>query len=246
MKNVNAVILAAGKGTRMPKAEIPKVLYELDNKPMIEYIVDNLISIGIKKPIVVVGYQAEKIKKFLGGRAQYALQKEQLGTGHATKAAEGLLKGKKGTALVIYGDMPLWSEETYKSLIKKQIKDKAEVVMTSIELPKEYAYGRVIRDREGKISGVIEEKDCSPEELRVKEKNAGLYAFDNVWLFENLVRLQSNNVQHEYYLTDMIGLAVNQGKKVETVWAKNPEEGMGVNTLEDYKAVQRTASLLNY
>lgn len=239
MENVNAVILAAGKGTRMPKKEIPKVLYELDGKPMIEYIVDNLIYIGIKRPIVVVGYQAKKIKKVLGKRAQYTLQKEQLGTGHATKAAEDLLKGKKGTTLVVYGDMPLWSKKTYKSLIEKQKKDKAEVVMTSIELPKEYAYGRVIRDAKGKIKGVIEEKDCNTQELKIKEKNAGLYAFDNLWLFENLQRLQSNNAQHEYYLTDMIGLAVNQGKKVETVLAKNPEEGMGVNTLEDYKAVKR-------
>jgi len=223
----------------MRGAEIPKVLYKLEGRPMIEIIVENLYEIGIEKPIVVVGYKKEMVNRVLGKRVRYARQKKQLGTGHAVKAAEKLLKGKEGTTLVVYGDMPLWSKKTYRTIEEKQKITKAEIVITSIELSEEFKYGRVIRSKDGKIRGVVEERDCTFSQLKIKEKNAGLYAFDNFWLFNNLSKLKNKNTAGEYYLTDMISLAVKQGKKVEAIWAKNKKEGMGVNTLEDYQAVKR-------
>jgi bifunctional UDP-N-acetylglucosamine pyrophosphorylase/glucosamine-1-phosphate N-acetyltransferase len=240
MEKINVVILGAGKGTRMPESEIPKVMYKLRGKPMIQYLVEKSRKLGIK-PIVVIGYRGEVIKKAIGSSANYVWQRARKGTGHAARMTEKLLKGEPGATIVLYGDMPLWSVNTLKQLIKAYEQSGATVVLVTVELPVEFTYGRIIRDKKGKILGIIEEKDCTAAQLRIKEKNSGLYIFNNQWLWENLPKIKNNNRQKEFYLTDLIEIAIKEGEPVETIEVANPKEAMGVNTLQDYKAIQRVA-----
>lgn len=232
------VILAAGKGSRMPDREIPKVLYKLDGRPMIEYLIDSFKEAGIKKPIVVVGYKKEMVKEVLKDEVEYAYQKEQLGTGDAVKAAKDRLGDKEGVILIAYGDMPLWSSKTIKKLFNKQKKTDACLTMATVELPDSFAYGRIIRDKQGNLEEIVEEKDCSNKQLKIKEKNPGLYLAKVNWLFNALGKIKPDNAQNEYYLTDIIEIAVNEGRKIETIEVENKEEAMGVNTKEDYEAVK--------
>ncbi len=232
------IILAAGKGSRMPDSEIPKVLYKLDGRVMIKYLIESFNEAGIKKPIVVVGYKKQMVKKVLGDTVEYVCQKKQLGTGDAVKAAHSKLEDKGGVVLIAYGDMPLWSSRTIKKLFDKQKKTDVCLTMATVKLPDSFAYGRIIRDDRNNLKEVVEEKDCSKKQLKIKEKNPGLYLAKIGWLFNALKKIKPNNAQNEYYLTDIIEIAVNEGKKIETIEVKNKEEAMGVNTKEDYEAVK--------
>jgi len=234
------IILAAGKGTRMPKSEIPKVLYQLKGRPMIEYLVGSFKEAGIERPILVVGYKQETVKDLFGDRVEYVIQKRQLGTGHAVMAARDRFKGRQTDSLLIaYGDMPLWSPETIERIFAKKKQTGATLVLATVNLPENFAYGRIIRDQKGRLQAIVEEKDCSRGELKIKEKNPGLYLVDINWLFRALRKIRPNNTQGEYYLTDIVGLAVKEGRPVETIEIKNKREAMGVNTKEDYQAIQR-------
>ncbi len=235
------IILAAGKGTRMPNNEIPKVMYKLKGRPMVEYLVKSLKKAGVERPILVVGYRQELLRDLFEDSVDYVVQDRQLGTGHAVIAAEEKLKNKSGSVLIAYGDMPLWSPRTIEKLFQKQEETEATLVLATLELPKAFDYGRIIRDREGKIIANVEAKDCTPKQLKIKEKNPSLYLVDIDWLFRVLKKVKTDNVQGEYYLTDIIAIAVEEGQRVETVNIKDKREAMGVNTKEDYQAIQRAA-----
>jgi len=242
-KNIFGIILAAGKGTRIDAKDgtesIPKVMIKLGGKPLAYYCVKTIQKAGITKPILVVGYQKEKVERFFGSQVDYIEQKEQLGTGHAVAAAAKKLAGKDGVTVVMYGDMPFFKPETIKKVIAQQIKTQAPVVITIADVPEQFMFGRVVRDRSGKIAKIVEAKDCSPEEYQIKETNVSLYAFDNQWLFENLPKLKNQNVKKEYYLTDLIEIVIGQGLSVEGITTLRWQESLGINTWKDYQAAEK-------
>ena len=222
-----SIILAAGKSTRM-KSALPKVLHDLGGKKMVEYPLDILTSLSDVKPVVVVGYEAETVQKVIGDRAQYALQEPQLGTAHAVLQAKPLLDGKVDTILVTYADMPLISQFTYQQILETHQTHQA--VMTLLTLHSETArgFGRLVRDENGNPQAIIEEAVATPHQLAIQELNVGVYCFSAEWLWEALPRI-SISPKGEYFLTDLLSLAVTDKKMVKTVSLADAEEAIGIN-----------------
>jgi bifunctional UDP-N-acetylglucosamine pyrophosphorylase / glucosamine-1-phosphate N-acetyltransferase len=203
-------------------------------------LVDSFKEAGIAKPILVVGYKKELITDYFGDEVNYAIQDKQLGTGHAVMAAEEFFKGRSVPVLIAYGDMPLWSKKTIEEMFDRFESTDSKFVLATVKLSDKYPYGRIIRDKEsGELVKIVEEKDCSPSQLRIEEKNPGLYLVESNWLFEALRKVDSNNAQNEYYLTDIIEIAVEEGLKIETIEIEDTKEAMGVNTGKDYQAVKK-------
>ena len=212
--NKCAIILAAGEGKRM-KSNLPKVLHKVCGKEMINHVIDNINRAGIEDINVVVGKSSEEVKKATEDKkVSYSLQKEQLGTGHAVMCAEEFLKGKSGTVAIFVGDGPLITDEMVKSLFDFHEKGeyKATVITSFLENPSKY--GRIIRNKNGEVEKIVEFKDCTEEEKNIKEINAGMYCFDIQCLLDNLNKLNNDNAQKEYYLTDVIEIFKKQGNKV--------------------------------
>ncbi len=227
-RNIRAVILAGGRGKRM-KSDLPKVLHDLHGKSMIRHAVSNVREAGIGDVIVVVGYRGDLVMEHLGDEVRFALQEQQLGTGHAVQQASTLLEGETGSVVICYGDMPLLNPATIRSLIDAQSRPGVDGAMITITLENPPDFGRVIRDDHGRVRAVVEVKDASPEQLRVKEVNVGVYCFDAEALRWALPRLRNDNAQGEYYLTDVIQILAEDGRRVETVEAANLEETLGIN-----------------
>lgn len=238
-----AIILGAGKGTRMNKGNaspIPKVMFEMAGEPVIRHSVDAIKNVGIKKIMVVVGYKKEMVEDYLGDEVEYAEQAEQLGTGHAAMMAEKNLKGKAEALIIFYGDNPLYRPESIQKLISLYEKEKPTVAMLTVVFddPMFWAFGRIVRDKNGNVISITEQKDCTPEQLKIKESNPGFYIFDANWFWENCCKLHNENTQKEYYLTDMIGLAKEQGKKIVATPVFSEHEALGINTLEQLKQAE--------
>jgi len=234
---IAAVILAAGKGTRMGSvegSEIPKVMFKAHEKPLIRYSVENVRSAGVERVVLVVGYKQEIVREYFGNEVEYAVQEEQLGTGHAAMMARPVLENKVDAVIVCYGDMPLYKSETIKALLDKFESDRPVLAMLTVDFhdPNFWAYGRIIRDEDGYVVANVEQKDCTEEQKAIKECNPSFYIFDANWLWENFDKLRTDNAQHEYYLTDMIKIASDQGKKIIAVKVSGEEEVLGVNTPE--------------
>lgn len=245
-----AVILGAGKGTRMNEGQassIPKVMFEANGQPLIRHAVDLIKSVGIDQIVVVVGYKKEMIMDFLGDEVEYAEQAEQLGTGHAVQMAESLLKGKAESIIVFYGDHTLWKIETVKRLIVSFEDQRPTIAMLSVtfEDPNFWAFGRIIRSENGDVCGSIEQKDCTDEQRQIKECNPCFYIFDAKWLWENIFSLQNENAQKEYYLTDLVALAVEQNKKIIAVKVSEETEALGINTPEQLKEAEAVLKTRN-
>lgn len=224
-----AIILAAGEGKRM-KSSTPKVLHKVCGKEMINHVIDNIRKGGINEVDVVVGKGAEKVVSGTEDRkVQYSVQNEQLGTGHAVMCAQEFLNGKKGTVSIFVGDGPLITEETVKRLTSyHESNECSATVLTSI-MENPLKYGRIIRDTKGEVEKIVEFKDCNDEEVKVKEINSGMYCFDIESLLNTLGKLNNNNNQGEYYLTDVIEILKNEGKKVGAV-AVDVDEITAVNS----------------
>lgn len=240
--DATAVILAAGKGTRM-KSSLPKVLHSICGKPLLAYVVDSAFQAGVESCVVVKGHEAKQVRESLLGRYQakeadsgesvdarirFALQKEQRGTGDAVAAAAKLLSGGARNVLVLSGDVPLVQADTLKKLLSLREERKAPVVLASIELENPTGYGRLLRNESGQVQGIVEEKDASETQRTIREVNAGIYCFERNFLLENLPRLSPKNAQGEYYLTDLVALAAAQGLPVLSVNTA-AEEAEGVN-----------------
>lgn len=242
--NTRVVILAAGKGKRMGM-DIPKALVPISGRPMIDYLVDSVVASGVdSRPIVVIGHGGEVIKEHLGERCEYALQREQLGTGHALQSAL-LQLSEASYVIVLYGDHALISPETIKKLTETCAASDSPVTLMVIKAPDFegwrvvfFDYGRIIRNARGEVERIIERKDASEEELKIKEVNPGYYCFRLDWLKDNIGKLENNNAQGEFYLTDLIGLAMSQGVPVKTIEVDNPLEGLGVNTVEQLRMAE--------
>lgn len=226
--NIFSVVLAAGLGKRM-KSKLYKVLHPVCGKPMVGHVTDVLEKLDSSRNVVIVGHGAEAVKQYLGERAEYVLQKEQLGTGHAVLQAKELLQNEDGITIVICGDTPLVKEETLRNMIGlHEAKNAAGTVLTA-ELPNPFGYGRIVRNEEGHVTGIVEQKDCSEAQARIREINTGTYCFDNRKLFEALAKITNNNAQNEYYLTDVIGILREEGETVLAYCTDDSSEAIGVN-----------------
>ncbi|MDR0921025.1 MAG: bifunctional UDP-N-acetylglucosamine diphosphorylase/glucosamine-1-phosphate N-acetyltransferase GlmU [Lactobacillales bacterium] len=228
MENRYAIILAAGKGTRM-KSKLYKVLHEVAGKPMVEHVLTQVEKTHPDEIVTIVGHGAEAVEAQLGDRSKYALQAEQLGTGHAVLQAKDFLAGKSGTTLVISGDTPLLTWETLQNLFEYHASRHSSATVLTAEAPDPTGYGRIIRDHLGIVEKIVEQKDATAEEARITEINTGTYAFDNKLLFESLEKIDTNNAQGEYYLTDIIEILKNDDKTVGAFRMDSFDESLGVN-----------------
>jgi len=228
MTDIRAVVLAAGKGTRM-NSEEPKCAHYIIDKTMIEYVIDSLNGAKITDIITVVGYKREVIQSILKDRCRYVVQDEQLGTAHAVLMAEPLLKDKEGITLIAIGDMPFVSKTTYSNLIAAHIQENADLTILTTEHPNPYGYGRIIRNENDEILEIVEEKDCTKAQRSIQEINASVYAVDNKKLFAAIKEIKSNNNQKEYYLTDIVKIFKEKGYKVFGYKASDYKEISGIN-----------------
>lgn len=238
---IYGVVLAAGYGKRM-KSKLYKVLHPVCGKPMIGHVVETLENVQVDRNVVVIGHGADAVRAYLGDRVEYALQEQQLGTGHAVGVAAPLLSDEEGTTIVICGDTPLVSAGSLDAMIRKHIdSDAACTIMTAV-LPDPTGYGRVIRGADGKVDRIVEHRDADPNELEVREINTGTYIFDNRKLFESLQKVSNDNAQGEYYLTDVIGILTAAGETIEGWILEDRDESIGVNdriALAEAEAIMR-------
>ena len=245
-KGVQIIILAAGKSKRM-NSDDPKALAVLRGKPFLAHILDTVASLNLPlKPVIVVGHKKERIFEVLGTSHNYAHQEQQLGTGHAVLSAKGNLNESHKTIVVLSTDQPLVSKETIENLIKNHQDKKAIITIATVKLPDFenwhqglFHFGRIIRDANNEIEKIVEYKDASEEERELTEVNPAIYAFDSTWLFENIEKIKNENAQQEYYLTDLLHLAHEQGKKIEAVPVANILEGLQPNTKEELEVLER-------
>ena len=223
-----AIILAAGKGTRM-KSDLPKVLHKVAGISMLEHVFRSVNAINPEKTVTVIGHKAELVEQVLAGHTDFVRQTEQLGTGHAVMMAEPVLENLTGQTLVIAGDTPLITGESLKNLIDFHINHKNVATILTAEADNPFGYGRIVRNQHGEVLKIVEQKDASDFEQQIKEINTGTYVFDNARLFEALKNINTNNAQGEYYITDVIGIFRENGEKVGAYTLKDFDESLGVN-----------------
>jgi bifunctional UDP-N-acetylglucosamine pyrophosphorylase/glucosamine-1-phosphate N-acetyltransferase len=249
MDKVQVVILAAGKGKRM-MSEDPKALSMLKGKPFLGHILETVQSLHLPlHPVVVVGYKKERIFEVIGEDKNYAHQEEQLGTGHAVMITKEHLHELAQNILVLYADQPLVSKETIQKLINKHLATNATLTMATLKLSdfsdwKKVFYtnfSRIVRDAEGRILKSVEVKDASEAEKEIKEINPCYFVFKAQWLWEKLRVLKNENAQKEYYLTDLVKMAVDEKENIESVDIKNPIEALGANSKEELEMLERLA-----
>jgi bifunctional UDP-N-acetylglucosamine pyrophosphorylase/glucosamine-1-phosphate N-acetyltransferase len=234
-----AVILAAGKGTRM-KSNLPKALHLISGQPMVVYVLEALSPLKIGEVYVVVGHRAELVKKSINHqKLKFVEQKEQLGTGHALLQTKKYLANKKGDVLVLSGDTPLITPATLRALLETHKESNAAATVLTAVMPDPVGYGRIIRGSKGTIIKIVEEKDASFEEKKIKEVNTGTYCFNITELFDALKALRTDNSQKEYYLTDVIEIMKEKKLPVYACQAPDYQETQGVNTREDLAKVTK-------
>lgn len=231
----SAIVLAAGKGTRM-KSVLNKVMHPVLNKPMIGHIISTLKKCDVENIVVVVGHGAESIKDYLKDDVQYALQSPQLGTGHAVMQASAL-EAVDGDTIILCGDGPLIQPETIEKAFEAN-KDSALTVLTAV-LDDGANYGRIVRNASGHVERIVEAKDCSEAQLDIKEINTGIFCFKNKLLFEGLKEIGNDNAQNEYYLTDLVEIFHKKQYVVNAMIVEDPEETMGVNDRVDLAKAQQ-------
>lgn len=226
--NIMAIVMAAGKGTRM-KSKKSKLVQKIYGKEIVKRAVENAKNAGVNDIVAVVGYQKEEVMAVLGDAVKYAFQEDMLGTGHAVLQAKQYLQGKKGRVLVLNGDVPLLRPETLNKLLEKSIENKEYATLLTAIYDNPYGYGRIIRDEGGSVSAIVEEKDTTEDQKEIKEINAGIYCFDIEELLAALDELKPNNAQGEYYITDVIGIMNKKGLKTGAVVVEDNTEILGVN-----------------
>ena len=229
MLDLVTVILAAGKGTRM-KSKLPKVLHKAAGKPMLQHVLDAAKGAGAKRNIVVVGFGGEQVKEAMGDQAEFVVQAEQLGTGHAVRQAEPLLKDEQGTVVVLCGDTPLVTSDLIAKLYEGHKAAGAKATVLTAIMPDATGYGRIIRTAEGDVARIVEQKDATEAERQVKEVNSGIYCFECQDLFAALEGVGCDNAQGEYYLPDVLGILREQGEKIWAVAADDYESTLGINS----------------
>ena len=232
-KEVNAIILAAGKGTRM-KSDLLKVLHKVAGKPVISYVINTVKNCNAK-PFLVVGHQKEKlIQELQNNSLTYVTQEQQLGTGHAVKQVIPHLNTKtESITLILAGDCPLISESTINHLIKYHSENNLAATILTTNMQDPTGYGRIVRNSNNQVEAIKEHKDCDSKERKITEINSGVYAFDTKLLTKFITEIATNNAQAEYYLTDIIEILKNKDYKVDATVIDNSDEVIGINTRED-------------
>lgn len=227
-KDMMAIVMAAGKGTRM-KSKKSKLVQKIYGKEIVKRAVENAKKAGVSNVIAIVGYMKEEVMAVLGDEVNYAVQEQMLGTGHAVMQATKYLEGKKGKVLVLNGDVPLLRPETLNRLLNKSIENKESATLLTAIYDNPTGYGRIVRDEGGNVKAIVEEKDTNDEQKQIKEINAGIYCFDIEALLEALKEITPSNAQGEYYLTDVIGIMNSKGLKTGAVIVEDNTEILGVN-----------------
>ena len=235
MNELEVIILAAGLGTRM-KSRTVKVLHRAAGRPLIDYVIDLACEICDTPPVVVVGHQREAVQEHVGDRARYAVQEQQLGTGHAVMQAIDQISAKE--VLILSADVPLTQPETLQRLIEEHRRSGNELTLLTMNLDDPAQYGRIIRDKSGAVEKIVEAKDADEQQRKVREVNAGIYVLDGEHLAGNLRRLSTDNAQGEYYLTDLIGMLRKGGKRVGALIVDDPLEAVGVNSRAELANVE--------
>jgi bifunctional UDP-N-acetylglucosamine pyrophosphorylase/glucosamine-1-phosphate N-acetyltransferase len=236
------VVLAAGKGKRMD-SHLPKVLLRLRGKPLVEYVIDAAKQVGSKRIILVVGHKWKQAKSSLKHLdVEFVVQKEQLGTGHAVLQTKELLSDFKGDILILCGDVPLLRADTLKKLLSEHRDRKAAATVLTAIFEDPSGYGRVVRNQSGQVQKIVEDKDASAEEKRVREINSGTFCFDRTALFSVLDRVTNENEQGEYYLTDTVKLLLDQKRMVWAVVAEDPSETVGINSNQELQKAEEILS----
>lgn len=234
-----AVVLAAGKGTRM-KSDLPKVLCEALERPLIQYVIDCLAAAGICRTIVVIGYRGQDVRQTLAQQAglEFVEQTEQLGTGHAVSVCRDRLAGHVGPVLVVTGDSPLIQAASVKRLLAEYRSGHPACILGTLHKPDPDGLGRIVRDEAGRFLGIVEQKDATPEQLEITEVNMSTYVFHGPDLLDSLNELSTDNRQQEYYLTDCPGILRAKGKDVRALAVLQPCEALSVNTVEELAVVE--------
>lgn len=235
---VMTIIMAAGKGTRM-KSNKSKLVHEIYGKPLVRRVVELAEKIGSSEIVAVVGHLREQVQEVLGDSVKYAYQDELLGTGHAVMQARKYLEGKKGKVVILYGDVPIIRPETLQNLISKSIKNKEYATLLTAKYENPTGYGRIIRDEGGNIKAIVEEKDADEEQKKIKEINSGIYCFDIEELLKALRKVNNDNAQGEYYLTDVIKIMNDDGLKTGAVIVEDNTEILGVNDRSQLELLTR-------
>ena len=236
---MKSIVMAAGKGTRLQseKFNLPKVLREADGKALIDHVLSNIPFIKKDDTVIIAGYMKEKVIEHLGEEYKFAIQEEQLGTGHAVMMAEEELRDYKGNVIVLSGDMPLISKTTYENIVTFHQENNCDCTVLTCVTEKKLPFGRIIKENDF-VKNIVEEKDCTEEQKKIKELNAGVYVFDCEKLFENLKNIKNTNAQKEYYLTDVPKLMAEKGLRVMSFPIFDEIEITGVNTQEDLEYVE--------
>ncbi len=237
MPEVRCVVLAAGQGTRM-KSELPKALHPLAGRPMVDWVVRAAEAATGRKPLVVVGYRRELVQAELGDRADFAIQEEQRGTGHAVATAVSALGGFRGTLVILPCDAPLISPATLTAFIEAHERSGAGATMLTALVDDPFGYGRVLRAPDGHLQAVVEDRDATPEQKAIREVNTSIYCFDSQALGEALPRLRNENAQQEYYLPDVLELIRAAGRGVEAHLTDDPDEVAGINSRRQLAQVE--------
>jgi UDP-N-acetylglucosamine diphosphorylase/glucosamine-1-phosphate N-acetyltransferase len=239
-KKIKAVVLAAGKGTRLQTegCDLPKVMREALGKPLLYHVLNEINFLGQDNIIIVVGYQKDKVINAFPSY-HYVEQKEQLGTGHAVMSAREKISGFDGSVLICYGDMPLIREETYRALIDAHFANSDDCTILAGTSNEDLPYGRIVRDTFGNFQRVVEDRDCTQDEKKIKELNVGVYAIKAEKLLPALSELKNSNSQGEYYLTDIPAIFLEKGYKVGLLSREMNEEIIGVNTVEQLQQVEK-------
>jgi bifunctional UDP-N-acetylglucosamine pyrophosphorylase/glucosamine-1-phosphate N-acetyltransferase/UDP-N-acetylglucosamine pyrophosphorylase len=235
-----AVVLAAGKGTRM-KSDLPKVLLSVAGRPMIEYVLDALAAGGVERIVVVIGYRGELVRERLANRAniQFVEQPEQLGTGHAVMVTRGALAKHEGPVVVVTGDSPLMQSTSIAALLAEFARTRPACLLGTAHREDPTGLGRIVRGASGKFQAIVEERDATPEQRNISEVNMSTYVFDRRELFGALERVGRRNAQGEYYLTDCPGILRAEGKLVEALAVLQPCEALSINTVDELAIAER-------
>lgn len=224
-----AIILAAGKGTRM-RSKYPKVLHKVGGKPMLQHVIDAAVTAGCQQKVVIVGHEAQLVEAMVGTQGKIALQAEQLGTGHAVMQTADALKDFHGTALILCGDTPLLDGAELKKFCEEHQKSGASATVLTAIMDNPFGYGRIIRDNEGNVQSIVEQKDANAEQQAIKEINTGIYCMECPQMFDVLATLTNDNAQGEYYLTDVLEKLNQAGAKVGGVVTQDSDMVMGINS----------------
>ena len=238
MSAAAAIVMAAGKGTRM-QSDLPKVLFEVCGRPMIHYVLESLAAGGASRQVVVVGYRGELVRETLSGYdVEFVEQTEQLGTGHAVMVCRQALADHDGPVVIVAGDSPMLRSDSIAALLEAFQRDRPACLLGSAYKSDPTGLGRIVRDAEGNFLGIVEQRDATPEQAQIQEVNLSCYVFNCQDLFDALDQIEPNNSQGEYYITDCPGVLLAAGKDVRALAVLQPSEALSINNLQELAIVE--------